>query len=781
MNNVIKDIQDNKNIDQIYHYAIKNLFCDGPISITVLEILTYICIFNPNYFATKKEEVLEIMGVFYKSLQPTTLESALFKTYSNYIEEKYLHSYTPVQANIIDKINNYKYFSFSAPTSTGKSHIFRDIIKQSKRDMVIIVPSRALINEYYDRTCELIKDKTVNILTFIDRINIKHAVRSIFILTPERAKELFKFKKEFDIELFLFDEAQLSNEDSVRALYFDSIVRRIQNAYPDAKFVFAHPFVINPDAQLLKNKFDLNESNALQYRQKNVGQIFFCHDNEVYYHFGTDKNIMGSQKVQSNYDPLMQTISNGGSILVYTTKASIYDKKVFTSFQKYIRACTQLTDKKALRYIEQLKAYIGADDKDDGYYYSQMIDLLKKGIVIHHGSLPLQARLLLEHFTQEGYCRLCFATSTLEQGINMPFDVVYLNTFPKSKPLSIKNLIGRAGRSTSSLKFDYGSVVIHQNNMSAFRNVMQSDESLSYISQLDTADPSKDESYQEFKEAINSGTFSDEFNLTYEEVERLREDNVDPIVDAILNTMFVENSLISLREINQDQECKLLLYNNFAKLYSFYLKGRVLSEGEKSVLNTAIKILIWRVHGKTFKNICWYRYAYTARVPERQKLNKQYKTASPYEKKRIRRKLESLYANFFSQYADLPDATLSNFSLFGNHKTKARDVDYDRVVFDTYDYLDKLIGFKLNDIFYAIFYQYYEKTKDNRALTLFKYIKYGTDDEREIWMLRYGLSFEDIEWAKEYITGISEDEIIFSSAVDDLPIDKRGIIDRFIL
>ena len=36
--------------------------------------------------------------------------------------------------------------------------------------------------------------------------------------------------------------------------------------------------------------------------------------------------------------------------------------------------------------------------------------------------------------------------------------------------------------------------------------------------------------------------------------------------------------------------------------------------------------------------------------------------------------------------------------------------------YDTYDYLDKLIGFKLSDIFYAIFYQYYEATSDERLL-----------------------------------------------------------------
>ncbi len=60
------------------------------------------------------------------------------------------------------------------------------------------------------------------------------------------------------------------------------------------------------------------------------------------------------------------------------------------------------------------------------FYNSEMLEKLSLGIVTHHGSMPLAARLILEHFTQSGFCRICFATSTLEQGINMPFDVVYL-------------------------------------------------------------------------------------------------------------------------------------------------------------------------------------------------------------------------------------------------------------------------------------------------------------------------------------------------------------------
>jgi hypothetical protein len=183
---------------------------------------------------------------------------------------------------------------------------------------------------------------------------------------------------------------------------------------------------------------------------------------------------------------------------------------------------------------------------------------------------------------------------------------------------------------------------------------------------------------------------------------------------------------------------------------------------------------------KTFKKICGYRYAYAAKVSERRKLENIYKISKSLpEKKRIKRKLDNLNASFYTPYADLPDSTLENYSLF-DRNTKACDVDYDRIVFDTYDYLDKLIGFKLSDIFYAIFYQYHQKTQDNRALILSKYFKYGTDNEKEILMLRYGLTFEDIEWAKDYVTHISEEEIIFSSTIKELSADKRQVIDRFI-
>lgn len=779
MKDIIQQIMNQENLDEIYGYAQNALFKDGPVSITTLEILSYLKLFAPDYFSAVEEEILSIMGIFYKKPTARTLQSKLFELYSEHIRQTYHHDYTPVQANILKQIQANQHFSFSAPTSTGKSHVFRHLIETSKRDVAIIVPSRALINEYYDRICELISDKSVNILTFVDIINTRHSNRTVFILTPERAKELFKHKDKLDLEFVLFDEAQLSDEDSTRGLFFDSIVRRIQSNFPETKCVFAHPFVSNPEAQLQKNNFDIDDSKAFCYAQKCVGQIFFAHDGTSYFHFGLDTDTMGKRKIRSDFDPVLRAIRTGGSVLIYTTKASISLKTVFNKFKLYIDECRSLTDPQALQLIDQFKKCIGANDKDEGYYASSMLEYMRKGIVVHHGSLPLQARLILEHFTQRGFCRICFATSTLEQGINMPFDVVYLNTFQASRTLSMKNLIGRAGRSTTRSRFDYGSVVIKAENMSAFRAIMLNDEVLSSTSLLDSADD-EDSELHDFKEAINSGTYSDEYNLTDSEVQRLSDTNIDMLVKTALDSLFEGEYLISLAKINADYDSKLHLYESLCDLYRYYLNGRTLSEGEESVLNTAIKILLWKIHCKTFKAICWYRYAYVARIPERRAFAKKYRAAkSQNERQRIRAAAVALPAKFIRGYDDIPNKSLPNYSIY-KRGTKAPDVDYDRIVFDTYDYLDKLISFKLSDIFYAIFSEYYKRTNDIRALKMAQYFKYGTDNENEIWMLRYGLSFEDIEILKPYIVSIGQEEIVFSADIQNLSPEQIKPVKRYL-
>jgi hypothetical protein len=130
-------------------------------------------------------------------------------------------------------------------------------------------------------------------------------------------------------------------------------------------------------------------------------------------------------------------------------------------------------------------------------------------------------------------------------------------------------------------------------------------------------------------------------------------------------------------------------------------------------------------------------------------------------------------------FHDIPDKNLKAYGLF-TEGTKAKDVDYDLVMYDTYDYIDKLIGFKLSDVFYAAFFKYHERKNDARAFKLAKYIKYGTDNERHIWMLRYGLSFENIEVLDEHIDRINAESIVFKNTINNVPEELKTSIVRFL-
>ena len=164
---------------------------------------------------------------------------------------------------------------------------------------------------------------------------------------------------------------------------------------------------------------------------------------------------------------------------------------------------------------------------------------MKRGIVVHHGSLPLEGRKIIEEFTRKGHCRLCFATSTLDQGINMPFDLVWIDRFEPSKPLNVKNLIGRAGRSTkSNAIFDFGQIVIDGTKKNGLRSVITNDTHLSEISQLDAVTDVNDD-YREYKEAIKNDKFNEEYNMTNLEVDRVSSSKSCDVVTKILEALFV--------------------------------------------------------------------------------------------------------------------------------------------------------------------------------------------------------------------------------------------------
>jgi hypothetical protein len=94
------------------------------------------------------------------------------------------------------------------------------------------------------------------------------------------------------------------------------------------------------------------------------------------------------------------------------------------------------------RSLQSCEDYYGTDSRE--------YRLLQKGIVVHHGKMPgLMARTLIE-LIRDRIVHIVLATSTLSEGVNLPFETVLIPTLMRGKnPLSLRefsNLIGRAGR-----------------------------------------------------------------------------------------------------------------------------------------------------------------------------------------------------------------------------------------------------------------------------------------------------------------------------------------------
>ncbi|MCQ8857165.1 DEAD/DEAH box helicase [Plesiomonas shigelloides] len=772
---MIKDLIFGANTNDTLSKCLYEIHTKGPISALTFEKLAYIKKFHPIDFSRYENKLISAIGLFYKTDKPKSVFEEFYSIYSESIFDEIGHSFTATQASAFKEIKNNRYFSFSAPTSSGKSHLFRELIKTTKKDMLIVVPSRALIAEYYNEVIEIVDKKTL-VLQFIEDVNKSRIDRRIFIVTPERGAEILKHKGIFNIELVLFDEAQISEEE-IRGMTFDALVRQIDKAFPNAKKVFAHPFISNPEAQLNKHAFH-TESFSKNYNLYTAGKIFLSLDkNNKLEYFSPNVN---TQPVAVASDLVSKTINDGGSLLVYISKKKIYDGRHLADFGKYIDMCPFLTDHSAKTLINKLKSFIGASDKPIDEKYSLLINLMSRGIVIHHGSMPLKARLMAEEFVRKGHARICFATSTLVQGINMPFDIVWIDNFNNMTPITLKNLIGRSGR-TSKEKglFDFGYTIVKKENISTFSRRFLELVSLENVSKLDLDLANISIDQRDLAESIKNDSFDVDLHLPEIQIERIKNGDLDKEIKYILDKLLSDDKTITgSAYYSLSHSIRTRVKSNINTIYSQHLRRSKLNKAESAVLSAAIPIMLWHIQGKSFSEIVSLRYSFLSEK------NKQREILARMKKNEItaqeaRSEISKLSVRYSPVAATIPNSKLIGARLFREHHS-VNNIDYDIVIYDTYDYLDKVISLSMSDPISAALEVYFENTSDVRAIYLQNYIRYGTNDETEIWLIKYGFSFEDIEWLKPYIQSVDSREIVFKPNINEMTLEQKHAIERYI-
>ncbi|WP_313598237.1 DEAD/DEAH box helicase [Epilithonimonas vandammei] len=370
--------------------------------------------------------------------------------------------FTDSQYELFTKLSNSIEFSFSGPTSMGKSFIIKSFIKKviknsPPENIVILVPTRALINQFsIDLKTELVElferyNYKVLVNSNITDIVLEENYSYVFVLTPERLLSYLSQENTPPIGFLFVDEAhKLGNFDDARSVTLYTSIEKTQKKYKGVKLYFSSPNVANPEVFL--KLFNRKSKNSFFYTDESpVSQNLYFVDiiskNIKQYYAGTEINLEIPESLSSinNDIDFIKRIGDNQNNLIYCN----YKNKTVEKANQFIEQKTDFVpNKEVMKAVKNISEYIHPD------YY--LTNLLKKGVAYHHGKLPQAVRNIVEDLYKKEYIRNVFCTSTLLEGVNMPTQNIFIldnrNYRKEFNTIDFWNLSGRAGRLTKELE-----------------------------------------------------------------------------------------------------------------------------------------------------------------------------------------------------------------------------------------------------------------------------------------------------------------------------------------
>ncbi|WML57449.1 DEAD/DEAH box helicase [Neobacillus sp. PS2-9] len=515
------------------------------------------------------------------------------------------------------------------PTSGGKSLLAEfAIVKELETDITkkcfYIVPTNALVYEVTKRLRERFRRLGYNVSSSIngyepDLVYGNYFEEHIIVTTPEKLDMIIKNNLSEDIlsetSLIIFDEFQKIQDRSRGWIIEGSIVFLINHLkFKNIKLMFLSaiidngPIIINwvddengSSSDYIPNSWrPTNKIRGLaKYEYKTTSRnrwisvpekhkyykeqynAFFAQSKIRYligqreidinifdfprYHYKTNNTLVKNQnlKYENFIMGVAQKLKNmGGSLIFFHTREEC--ENFVRNYEPYFPEKLHLSQE-----VKHLIVYI---EKRLGINHLLVVGL-KKGLVYHHGSLPMDIREALEDYYAKGYIQIMVCTTTLVEGVNFPIQN-FIHTGKKYEglrtlsPGDFKNIVGRAGRAYQStfgqiIYIDFyrnnGNIIEEHLNYEVYTNnvessILNDEELFKSIEELESIDS---EQRENFITKITEKNFIKSLLLYYNSLS----DEVKDVEVLLGNTLFA-------RQIGDEKFKKL---TNLSKsVYSFY-------------------------------------------------------------------------------------------------------------------------------------------------------------------------------------------------------------------
>lgn len=364
--------------------------------------------------------------------------------------------FTDAQFAVLETLLDKNHFSFSGPTSFGKSFILTSFIKNlmmnNKRglNIVFLVPTRALVSQTLKKFKDVVDGIDGYFLTSSPDIpTVLHARKAhyIFVFTPERLLHYFSIASNPTIEYVFVDEAQkILSSDTRSVVYYHAISLAERKS---CKLFFSSPNISNVDIFLRLFNKTSNEITTVLESPVCQTRIFidmlerkikkFSDINEVY-----EEDYNGPNSLPELIKSISENVDkNSPKSLIY---CNTIDDTIECARQMAI--CIKKVHSQALSdAADEIAGFIHKD------YY--LVDFIRCGVGFHFGKLPQKVRDIVERLYENGDINYLFCTSTLLEGVNLPAQNIFIinNQIGNKNLQSIDfwNLAGRAGRLTKEL------------------------------------------------------------------------------------------------------------------------------------------------------------------------------------------------------------------------------------------------------------------------------------------------------------------------------------------
>lgn len=344
--------------------------------------------------------------------------------------------------------------SVIAPTSYGKSELIISAVKEyAGKRICILTSTKALLIQTKKRVQQISKGIFPKIVVHPEMYN-PNDPSCLAVLTQERLLRIFKKDPHLSFDCIIVDEAHEMLEDDSRSRTLANVIIVAQKRNPEVAFKFLTPFLV--DSTNLKARYttyDIEGFKVSEYIK--TEKYFLCdlrnHTGLKLYDQFLNKYLPISDNRNLGFEEDVVKAYSAGKNIIYLNKP--------TDIEKFALALADVLPEVDSKLIQT------ACDNISEYLQPQynLLACLRKGIIYHHGSVPDAIRIYIEDlYKKDDAVRYVITSSTLLSGVNLPAERMFVLDNKRGRSNlshdSFKNLVGRVCRFSEIFSHETGNL-----------------------------------------------------------------------------------------------------------------------------------------------------------------------------------------------------------------------------------------------------------------------------------------------------------------------------------